>query len=373
MRSAVSIVASCLFGSALTGAAFAADIKIGESLPLTGFAASYGEDAKNGAQLAADQANAAGGIKGDQIKLQFEDDEGIGKSGVSATQKLISVDKVPVIIGGMMSSVALPASQIARDGKVVYLSTMSSHPELTSPGGFVYRLAGSDALIGAAEVDFAVKNLKAKSAVGLFAQTDYGTMNGKLVRAAFEKQGGKWLGTEDFKEGATDFRPQLIKFKAAQPDVLFIVATHKEAAQLLRQMTELSFKPQIMGTSMLDDPAIFDLAGKTADGVYFATSKTESTPAADKARADFQSAFKAKYGKDPGITASYYYDATNLAINAIKATSPSGAAIDKWVASVKDFPGVTANITFTPIGDAVIPTTIKKIDNSKFVDTGFTE
>jgi branched-chain amino acid transport system substrate-binding protein len=373
MRSAASIASSLVLVFALTGPAAAADVMIGVTLPLTGFAASYGEDAKNGAQLAADQANAAGGIKGDQIKLVVEDDEGVGKSGVSATQKLVSVDKVPVIIGGMMSSVALPASQVARDNKVVYISTMSSNPDLTSPGGYIYRLAGSDALIGAAEVDFDLKTLKAKTAVGLFAQTDYGTMNGKIVRAAFEKQGGKWLDTEEFKEGTTDFHAALAKFKAAQPDVMFIVATHKEAAQLFRQMTELNFKPQIMGTSMLDDPAIFDLAGDTANGVYFATSKTETSPEGEKAQAAFRSAFKAKYGKDPGITASYFYDGTNLAISAIKAVGPSGPAIDKWVAAVKDFPGATASITFTAVGDAVIPTTIKKIDNSKFVDTGFTE
>jgi len=57
----------------------------------------------------------------------------------------------------------------------------------------------------------------------------------------------------------------------------------------------------------------------------------------------------------------------------MKAGGNSGPAIDKWIAAVKNYPGATASITFTPIGDAVIPTTIKKIDNSKFVDTGFTE
>jgi len=250
---------------------------------------------------------------------------------------------------------------------------MSSHPDLTSVGGFIYRLAGSDALIGATEVDFVLKKLNVKTAVGLFAQTDYGTINGKLVRDAFVQRGGKWLATDDFKAGATDFRTQLVKLKEQQPDAMFIVATHKEAAQLFRQMTELNFKPKIMGTSTLDDPAIFELAGDTANGVYFATSKAEETAKGKEAREAFLSAFKAKYSKDPGITASYFYDATRLAIEAIKAVGTSGPAIDKWIAAVKNYPGATASITFTPIGDAVIPTTIKQIENGKFVDTGFTE
>ena len=372
MRLGVSILASAL-ALALTNAASAEDVKIGVTLPLTGFGASYGEDAKRGADLAVDQANAAGGTNGGKIQLIVEDDGGIAKTGISATQKLVGVDKVPVILGGMFSSVALPASQIARENKVVYLSTMSSHPDLTSAGGFIYRLAGSDALIGTTEVDFVLKKLTAKTAVGLFAQTDYGTMNGKLVAAAFAKSRGKWLGGDDFKAGATDFHTQLVKLKALQPEAMFIVATHKEAAQLFRQMTELNFKPQIMGTSTLDDPAIFELAGDTANGVYFATSKAEETEKGKEARAAFVAAFKAKYGKDPGITASYFYDAARLAIDAIKAAGATGPAIDKWVAAVKNFPGVTASISFTPIGDAVIPTTIKKIENGKFVDTGFAE
>jgi branched-chain amino acid transport system substrate-binding protein len=374
VKSAVPIFASAVIALGLSSAAAAAaDIKIGVTLPLSGYAASYGEDAKRGADLAVEQANAAGGIKGGKIQLIVEDDKGVGKDGVSATQKLVSVDDVPVVIGGMMSSVALPASRITREKKIVYISTMSSHPDLTSPGGYIYRLAGSDAKIGAAEADFTAQKLKAKTAVGLFAQTDYGTTNGKIVQENFEKRGGKWLATDYFKQGATDYRAQIVKLKEQKPDIMFIVATHKEAAQLLRQMTELNFKPQIMGTSMLDDPAIFDLAGNTADGVYFATSKVEATAESRKLRADFVSTFKAKYGKEPGITASYFYDATRLAIDAIKAAGPSGPAIDKWMAGVKNYPGVSSSISFTPIGDAVIPTTIKKIEDKKFVETGYTE
>ena len=356
----------------LAGASASADIKIGMTLPLTGYAASYGEDAKRGAELAVEQANAAGGVKGEKIQLLVEDDAGVGKSGVAATQKLLGVDKVPLIIGGMMSSVALPASPLARQNKVVYLSTMSSHPDLTSPGGFIYRLAGSDALIGVVEAQFAIEVLKSKTAVGLFATTDYGTINSKIVQTAYEKAGGKWVASDQFKQGATDFRTQLVKLKEQNADTLFIVATHKEAAQLFRQMVELNWKPHIMGTSFLDDPSIFELAGDSANNVYFATSAAPSTPETKKARAEFEAAFKAKHGKDPGITARYFYDATRLAIDAIKAAGTDGAAIDKWMAAVKNYPGVTYPISFTPIGDTIIPATIKKIENKKFVDTGFT-
>jgi branched-chain amino acid transport system substrate-binding protein len=151
------------------------------------------------------------------------------------------------------------------------------------------------------------------------------------------------------------------------------VATHKEAAQMFRQMVELNFRPQVMGTSFLDDPNIFKLAGDAANGVYFTTGANETTSATQKARAEFDTAFKAKYHKAPGITAKYFYDGVRLAVDAVKAVGTSGPAINAWIAKVKSFPGVTAPISFTPIGDSMIPVEIKQIKNGKFVDTGFTE
>jgi branched-chain amino acid transport system substrate-binding protein len=369
LATAFAISALALFA---VNAPVSAEIKIGVTLPLTGYAASYGEDARRGAELAVDQANAAGGIKGEKIKLVIEDDAGAGKTGVAATQKLVSIDKVPVIIGGMMSSVALPASQIARSNKIVYLSTTSSHPELTSAGGFIYRLASSSAAQSPIAVEYSVGVLKAKTAVGLFAASETGLVAGKLIETGFEKHGGKWLASDKFQTGATDFRTQLAKLKEHKADILFIIATHKESAQIFRQMVELNFKPQVMGSSFWYDPTIFDLAGDAANGVYFTVEAREDNPDSKKLSAEFTAAFKAKYNKDPGITASYFYDATQLAISAVKNAGPSGPAIDRWIANVKSYPGITGHITFTAIGDSIIPMTVRKIENRKFVETGFT-
>ena len=112
-------------------------IRIGVELPLTGYAATYGEDGKRGAELAVDEINGAGGINGRKVEAIYEDDGAVGKTAVSATQKLITVDKVPVIVGGMMASAALSAAPIARENKVVFVATVSSHPDLTSEDLYV--------------------------------------------------------------------------------------------------------------------------------------------------------------------------------------------------------------------------------------------
>ena len=347
-----------------------AQIKIGATMPLTGYAASYGEDAKRGVELAIDQANAAGGIRGKKLVAIFEDDGGAGKTGIAAIQKLVTVDKLQVIVNGMMSATALPAAPICRDNKVVFIGTLTSHPEVTSPGGYIYRIAASDVINANVEAKFVYNVLKKRRGGGLFATTDYGVRFKKIVQERFEKLGGSWLVSDEFPQGATDYRTQLAKIKEKNPDVLFVVATHKEAAQMLRQMVELKFRPVMIGTSMFDDPTLIELAGDAAEGVYFTTGAGTVMGMESKLK-DFAAAFKAKFGKDPAISAKHFYDATNLAIEAIKSGGETGPEIDKAMAKVKDFIGVTGTITFNPIGDRIFPTTLKKVEKGKFVETGY--
>ena len=354
----------------LVAATAFAQIKIGVTMPLTGYAASYGEDAKRGVELAIDQANAAGGVRGKKLEAIFEDDGGVGKTGVSAAQKLITVDKVPVIVDGMMSATALPVGPICRENKVVFIGTLTSHPEVTSPGGYVYRIAASDVINANVEAKFAYNVLKKRKGGSLTATTDYGVRFKKIVQEKFEKLGGTWVISEEFPQGATDYRTQLAKIKEKGPEVLFVVATHKEAAQMLRQMVELKFRPVVIGTSMFDDPLLVELAGDSADGVYF-TVGAATVPGIEKKQKEFETAFKEKFRKDPAISAQHFYDATNLAIAAIKSGGETGPEINRAMAKTKDFLGVTGSITFNEIGDRIFPTTLKKVEKGKFVGTGY--
>jgi branched-chain amino acid transport system substrate-binding protein len=354
------------------GGQVSAQVKIGAMFPLTGYAASYGEDAKRGIELAIDQANKAGGIRGKQVEAVFEDTAGAGKTGIAAVRKLITFDKVQVVIDGMMSSVALPAGPICRENKVVFIGTMTSHPDVTSPGGYIYRLSPSDEFSANVSAKFAYNVMKKRRAAALVATTDYGYMFKKLAQKKFESLGGTWLITDEFKEGATDFRTQLTKIKSKNPDVLFIVATHKEAAQLLRQMVELRFKTMVMGTSMLDDPNLIALAGDAAEGVYY------DVPAGGSGEGEitkeFQAAFEAKFpGKKPAICAQYFYDATNLAIYAIKEGGESGPEINEAMSKIKGYQGVTGTITFNEIGDRISKVKVKKVENGKLVETGYVD
>ena len=115
------------------------EIKIGAILPLTGDIAVYGQKMKNGIDLAVKHINSKGGIDGKQIKVLYEDDQGEPKASVAAVQKLITIEKIPVIIGGAISATALPTVPIADKKKVVLFSPAATTPKLSGMSRYFFR------------------------------------------------------------------------------------------------------------------------------------------------------------------------------------------------------------------------------------------
>jgi len=357
----------------LSTGAFAQTIRIGIELSLTGYAATYGEDAKRGTELAIDEINNAGGVNGKKLEAVYEDDGGVGKTAVSATQKLIGGDKVSVIIGGITSSAALSAAPLAKENKVVFLASFCSHPELTGPGGYVYRLGNNIREEAKTAGRFAARVLKLKKSGSLAATSDYGRNFAKFTRDSFEEEGGTSLLAEEFAVNANDFRSQLTKIKAKNPEILFVAATVKEAAQILRQMTELRMKIPVYSSSMFDDPLLVKLAGESAENVYYIRVGRVPGEEGKKKEKIFNKKFKDKFpGKEPAICAVYYYDGIGLIFTAIKLAGETGPDIDRGMRKIRDYPGLTGNITFNEIGDRDIKNVTMKIEKGKPVEIGST-
>jgi len=347
---------------------FAQPIKIGVELPLTGYAATYGEDAKRGAELAVEEINAAGGINGRKVEAIYEDDGAMGKTSVSATQKLVDVDKVPVIVGGMMASAALSAAPIARENKVVFVATVSSHPDLTNEELYVYRVFITVRMHGNTMAKYAYNVLKAKTGAALTPSNDYGVTHEKAIRERFTKLGGTWLVSESYTPGSSDFRAQLTKIKEKNPEVLFCPGPMKETAQMFRQIVEMRIKTILFPSSMLEDPKFFELAGNTGEGAYFSTFIKEKVAKEE----EYTAKFKAKFpGKDPGISSKCYYDGMQLVFHALKQGALTGPEINKVLAKTKNFQGITGSITFDKIGDRIWTITVRKISGTGFADTGY--
>ena len=239
-------------------------IKIGAILPLTGDMATFGESFKNGIDLAIDEANEKG-IHGKKAIVIYEDDRGKGDFAVSAFWKLITSDKVESVIGGVMSSTAMPIAPIAQKEKVVLLSPTATAPALSQFKNYFFRIQPSDVFEGAIMAEFASKQLKAKKLGVLYVNNDWGSGLSKVFISKFGLLGGTIPIVEPYSLGDTDFRSQLTKIKSVNPEYIYLLGYLKELSIILKQMLELGVKSRILSAYSFDDPKLIEVAGDIAE------------------------------------------------------------------------------------------------------------
>ena len=342
------------------------EIKIGAILPLTGENAMYGESAKKAIDLAAEEINSEGGIKGTKIKIVYEDDQALPERGVSAFLKLITVDKVPIVIGAMPSSVTLAIAPVAERNKVVLFSPASSNPEITGAGDFIFRNDVSDVFEGMKMAEETWQRLGIRQVAILYINNDYGVGIKNIFSQKFEELGGNIIVVEFFEQEATDFRTQLIKIKQFNPEAVYIIG-YKEQIQILKQYKELGMKAQILAPIMFEDPEIINMVGDIAEGAIY-TYRAYDPQSNQTEVKEFILNFKAKYGIEPDNWAAQSYDALKIVALAIEIGGYDAEGIKKEIYEIENFPGVSGLTTFDENGDVIKSIRLKTVRNGKFVD-----
>jgi len=341
------------------------EIRIGAILPLTGDAAKYGKASKQGIELGLQQINSSGGIHKKKLEIIYEDDQADPKLGVSAFEKLITVNKVPAVIGPLPSSVALAVAPLAERNKVVLLSPAASSPAITNAGDYIFRNVVSDLFEGMALADFVYNNLHLREVSIIYINNDFGVGLKNSFTTKFESLGGKIIASESFEQGSTDFRTQLSKIKAGNPQGIYLIG-YREMGKVLRQAAELKIKSQLLSIAMFEDPEILKIAGKSAEGVYYSFRAYDSQ-SGDELVKKFVEDYKSKYGVEPDIFAALSYDSIRILALAMREAGTNPEATKKFLYTIKDFPGVTGKITFDKNGDIVGTMSIKMVKDGKFI------
>jgi len=341
------------------------EITVGAILPLSGDGAKYGVSARKAIDLVFSETNNEGGINGKKVSVVYEDSRGVGKDGVSAMQKLITVHDTPVVIGGLFSSVTLAVAPVAERNRVVLLSPTSSAPKITDAGDYIFRNCASDVFEGKVMADAAFQKLNIQKIAILYINNDYGIGIIDVFKKTFASNGGQVVAEEAFARGAVDFRSQLTKIAALQADGIYIVG-YKELGHLLKQAHELGIKTQFMSTVMFEDPEILSVAGNAGEGVIYSARAYD--PNSDEPHIkEFVTAFKQRYGGEPDIFAAYAYDAARILVQAMKEGGLSSDEIRDYVYSIRDFPGVTGITSFDEKGDVSQPAYLKTVRDGQFV------
>ena len=341
-------------------------ILLGEVGSLTGSEAAFGISTRDGIAMAIDEANEAGGVKGKKLAVRVYDDQSKPEEAASAVTRLITQDKVLVILGEVASSNSLAMAPKAQEAKIPMISPSSTNPKVTEVGDYIFRVCFIDPFQGYVMARYAHDELKHKDvAILTDKKSAYSEGLTDVFKRKFAEMGGKIVVVESYAKGDTDFRAQLTNIKKLKPQGLYIPGYYQDVANIAEQAKELGLKVTMMGGDGWDSAKLFELGGSAVDGSYVSNHYSADDPSPRVQ--DFIKKFQARYKTTPDSLAALGYDAARVAIDAMKRASElTGPSIREQVAITKDFPGVAGTITLDDHRNPVKPAVVLKVEAGKF-------
>ena len=325
----VSVAATSLLGA--TAALAQSTYKIAVAGPLTGAAASYGEELRRGAQQAADDINAAGGINGKKIELVFGDDACEPKQAVSVASRLIEKDKVHAVVGHFCSSSTIPASEAYAEADILMVTPASTNPKVTDRNlANVLRTCGRDDQQGVVAGNYIADVLKSKRVVLIHDKDTYGQGVADATRGQLAKRGIKDIMYEGLTRGEKDYNALVTKIKSVNADLIYFAGLSAEAGTLLRQVREQGLKTQFMST----DGAVEESFATTAGGKAVLKGVLITFGEDPRLIPDGKSVVEKlrKSGFEPAGFTLYTYAGVQVVAAALKnSKATSGAALGKWL------------------------------------------
>lgn len=355
-----------LICSLIVGAAD--EVIIGVFEPMTGPMAAGGQMTMEGVNLAIEQTTE---VLGRPIKVVLVDNKSEKVESANAVARLIEYEKVVAIVGSYGSGNTIAGGEVANAAGIPVVGCSPTNPLVTLGKPYVFRACFIDPFQGAVMANFAVNELKAKTAVIIQdISNDYSVGLSSFFRDAFIKLTGdpkSVAGVISYQTGDQDFTAQLTYAAGKKPDVVFVPAgQYGDAALIIKQGKEMGITGIFLGGDTWEAPEFIEVGGKAVEGSYYSThfdASAITTKAAEKFNKDFQ----AKYNRPPSAFAALGFDAFNMVIDAIKrAGSADPKAIRDALAVTKDYEGVTGIITLDLNGDAVKDAIIRKVENGEF-------
>lgn len=333
--------------------------KIGYVGFLSGGGAAYGEAQKKGLELAQAELNEKhkGKLK---IELVMEDSAGKKESAINAVNKLISKDEVVAILGPTLSGEMFAAGPVANEAETPIFGISTTAEGINDIGEYVFRNSLPESIAIPAAMKQAVNKHDIKKVALIYSSNnDFAVSGFKTMKASAEQMGLEILAEETFADGDVDFSAQLTKIKGTNPDAILVSALYKEGSLVVKKARELGINAPIVGGNGFNNPLVFEIAGDAAEGLVVATPFSPEKQ--DPKVQDFVKNFEAKYNHKPDQFAAQAYDGLYiLAESLLAAGEADREALRNELAQLKDFYGVSGNLSFdakrNPIADPVVVT-----------------
>lgn len=345
-----TIAAAAIAAMAIAGPAGAADpIRIGFHVPLTGFAAADGASAKNGAELAVEQINAAGGVRGRMLELVAYDDQASPKEVVPIVNRLVEQDKVTAAISGSYSAPTRAAASIFQTAKVPYISAYAIHPDITRAGDYVFRTSFMGEVQGRAGAKLVGDILKKQRVVMITLQNDFGKSLADGFREAAGKFGVEVVAEYEYSIKDRQFGPIVSRVKADAPEVIYASGYFFTAGPLVSQLRAAGVDVPVIGQEGYDSQKFIEIAGAASEGVIITTSLDRDSK--EPETRDFIAAFENKAGYPADMVAASGHTAVKVLAEALEAAGAGDPKAIRDAIAASSTRASTGTISFNALGE----------------------
>ena len=351
-------------------------MKIGVNMELSGAAAGYGEQEKQGIELAIAKINADGGVKvGNKkykMKAIYRDNKTTTSGSSSVAAQLANNDKVSAIVGPAVTNAATASIPNVTKAAVAQVSPSATDPKYTLDKNgkvqqYVFRSCFENNFQGETAAHFVNNTIKAKKvAVIADNSTDYGTGLAKAFKNEFN---GKVVSTQYFQEGDKDFNAILTSIKNKGFDAIYAPGYYSEIGLIVKQARQMGIKTPIVGSDGMADPKLAKIAGsKNATDVYYTTPFSTMTAATDPTVKTFMSDFKSKFHQDAPTFSALAYDCVYMVKTAAEQQkSTNSADIAKGLAKIKNMKGATGTMSVDAKHNPKKPIAVEQMTAGKVV------
>ncbi len=335
-------------GLAFTGAA-TAQVKIGVGGPMTGGAAAFGAQLRQGVEQAVADMNAQGGILGQKIELYIGDDRADPREGVSVANKFVA-DGVKFVIGHFNSGVTIPASDVYQENGMLVITPAATNPKVTERAMWnIFRVCGRDDQQGGLAGEIIAQRFKGRRVAIVHDKTTYGQGLADETRKAMNKGGLKDVLYEGVNKDDKDFTALISKIRQAKVDLVFWGGLHDAGGLIVRQMRAQGIKAPLMGGDGITDDEFAAIAGPGAEGTLMTFSPD---PRTNPANQNIIELFRKQRMFEPQAYTLYSY----ASLQVIKQAAERAKTLDpKKIAEVMrsgmTFDTVLGTISFDKKGD----------------------
>lgn len=325
-------------------------IAVGYIGGLSGKFADLGTASRNGALLAIEQTNDAGGVRGRKLHLVEVDDRQNNEAALQAMEELVR-QQVVAVIGPSTSSVAMAVTPYANDHQLVLVSPTGTTSKLTGKDDYFFRAVGEASFYGAHAARFYAEKFKVRSAALILdmANADYTESWGDAFAAEFQRVGGKVSVFERFKSTENPNHAEIArKLLASKPDMVVTVASSVDAALIAQRVRGLNPTVRLVGASWASTERLIELGGAAVEGMLFEQyfDRFDTSP---KYQA-FAQAYRERFKAEPGYAALLAFDSARMVVAALLKTDQR-QEIKPALLQIRDFDGVQDPVRIDDFGD----------------------